>query len=89
MIKSKLSKTNAVIYRGKYLLDKNSFFILYCSLFRIYHTAVKYVAICIKHILMVFIYITIKVVRLICNENSLCHSNKLFCDLWAFLSSLI
>ena len=30
MIKSKLSKTIAVIYRAKYLLDKNSLFILYC-----------------------------------------------------------
>ena len=33
MIKSKLSKNIAVIYRAKYLLDKNSLFILYCSLF--------------------------------------------------------
>ena len=33
MIKSKLSKTIAVIYRAKYLLDKNSLFVLYCSLF--------------------------------------------------------
>ena len=34
MIKSKLSKTTAVIiYRAKYLLDKNSLFILYYSLF--------------------------------------------------------
>ena len=31
MIKSKLSKTVAVIYRAKYLLDKNSLFILCCS----------------------------------------------------------
>ena len=33
MIKYKLSKTIAVVYRVKYLLEKNSLFILYCSLF--------------------------------------------------------
>ena len=33
MIKCKLSNTSAVIYRAKNLLDNNSLFILYCSLF--------------------------------------------------------
>ena len=31
MTKSKLSKTIAITYRAKYLLDKNSLFIIYCS----------------------------------------------------------
>ena len=78
MIKSKLSKTIAFIYRAKYLLDKYSLFILYCSLFPLY---ISYCCEVWGNTYINGVYIFKKVVRLICNENSLCHSNKLFCDL--------
>ena len=35
-VKSKLSKSTAVMYRCSYLLDRNSMYILYCSMFSVF-----------------------------------------------------
>lgn len=82
MIKSKLTKTIAIIYRAKYLLDKKSLFILYCSLF------LPYLSYCCEvwgnayttYINGVYI-LQKKVVRIICKKNPLSHTNTLFYDL--------
>jgi hypothetical protein len=82
MIKSKLSKTIAIMHKAKYVLNKNACLILYYSLF------LPYVSYCCevwgnayKTNLECIYLLQKKAVRIVCNVGYREHTNELFCDL--------
>jgi len=82
MIKSKLSKTIAIMHKAKYVLNKKARLILYYSLFlpylsyccEVWGNAYKTTIECIY-------LLQKKVVRIVCNVGYREHTNNLFCEL--------
>jgi hypothetical protein len=79
LVKSKLSKCLAIVYRAKCILDRNSLIILYCSLFLPYLTYCSEVwANTFKSNIRPIVIQQKKVIRLISNEYRIAHTNPLF-----------